>query len=332
MDPLTHTLTGLALSRAGLNRVTAHATPLLLLAANAPDIDVVALAWGALPYLHYHRHLTHAFAAVPLVALLPVPAVRLFVRKRFDWKRAYVVSFAGVATHPLLDWLNSYGIRFLLPFSGRWFRLDLVNLGDLWIWAALLVAALAPLLGRLVSSEIGAKPGSGRGWAVAALCFLAVYPFGRWLLHERAVEVLNARLYEGAAPVRVAAMPDSFNPLRWRGIVETPQAYSIHDVNLAGEFDPAGGRILYKPEMGERENAAARAARGTEAFRVFLDFSAYPYWRFAPAAGSEDAIRVEAMDLRFGAPPDQAFQASAVVDSAGRVRESRFEYRPGPER
>src|ERR1043165_1620564 len=40
MDPLTHTATGLFLSRAGLNRWTPLATPILLLAANAPDIDI----------------------------------------------------------------------------------------------------------------------------------------------------------------------------------------------------------------------------------------------------------------------------------------------------
>ena len=60
MDPLTHTATGLLLSRAGLNRWTPLATPILILAANAPDIDVVTAAGGSLNYLHYHRHLTHS--------------------------------------------------------------------------------------------------------------------------------------------------------------------------------------------------------------------------------------------------------------------------------
>jgi hypothetical protein len=42
---------GLALSRAGLNRLTPQATAILLLAANAPDIDVVSAAGGSLAYL-----------------------------------------------------------------------------------------------------------------------------------------------------------------------------------------------------------------------------------------------------------------------------------------
>ena len=43
MDNLTHTLTGLALSRAGLNRYYARAGLVLMLAANAPDIDVIVV-------------------------------------------------------------------------------------------------------------------------------------------------------------------------------------------------------------------------------------------------------------------------------------------------
>jgi len=122
MDPLTHTLTGLALSRAGLNRRSAYATPILMLAASAPDIDILAWLAGPAAYLHYHRHLTHAFVAIPFLALLPVLVVRLFARKPFDWKWAYLVSLVGVATHPLLDWMNAYGVRFWLPFSGEWLR------------------------------------------------------------------------------------------------------------------------------------------------------------------------------------------------------------------
>jgi inner membrane protein len=326
MDPLTHTLTGLALSRAGLNRLSAHATPILLLAANAADIDIVTLAGGSADYLHFHRHITHAFVAVPFLALLAVAVVRLFARKPFAWKWAYAVALAGALSHPLLDWMNAYGVRLLLPFSGEWLNLGIANLFDLWIWAVLLVAAGAPLLARLVSAEIGARPGSGRGLAIAALSFMLLYPFGRYLLHERALAVLNSRLYAGAAPARVVALPGVGNPFAWRGVVETGEFYSILDVNLLGEFDPTRGRVLYKPELRPREAAAARAASATKPFRSFLEFSQLPYWRFTPADRPEDAIRVEASDLRFGAPPQPRFVAWAIVDSGGRVLEAHFKY------
>lgn len=328
MDPITHTLTGLALSRAGLNRLSAHATPVLLLAASAPDIDIVTAPWGALNYLHYHRHITHALVMIPAMAFLTLLVVRPFVRKPFAWGWTYLVALVGVASHPLLDWMNAYGIRLFLPFSDRRCELDIASLPDFWMLGVLALAAVAPWFSRLVNSEIGARPGSGRGWAIAALCFLVLFSCGRYLLHERALAVLDARIYDGQAPERVAALPGPLNPFRWRGLVETEPFYEVFDVNLLGEFDPAGGQLLYKPEPDARQSAAAEAARRTEAFRVFLDFARYPYWRFTPLEEPPNGIRVEVTDLRFGMPPRGGFAVRAVVDGAGHVVESGFGFRP----
>ena len=142
--------------------------------------------------------------------------------------------------------------------------------------------------------------------------------------------VLDARIYNGMAPARVAAFPDPVNPFRWRGLVETEPFYALYDLNLLGEFDPAAGRILYKPELGPAEAAAADAARRTETFRAFLDFSQYPLWRFRPVDDPEPAIRVDVMDMRFGAPPRARFVATAVVRQNGQVLQSGFEFQPRP--
>ncbi len=332
MDPLTHTLTGLALSRVGLKRWSVHATPVLLVAANAPDLDIVTAAGGATNYLHYHRHITHALIAVPVMALLAVVVVRLFARKRFDWKWAYAVGFLGALSHPLLDWTNAYGIRLFLPFSGDWPRLDILNIVDVWIWAVLILAAVAPALSRLVSAEIGARSEAGRGWAIFALLFVLLFTTARYVLHQRAAAVLEARLYNGLPPRRVAALPGAFNPFRWTGLVDTGPFYSLNEVNLLGEFDPTAGRLLYKPEPEGKDAVALQAARRTETFRIFLDFSKYPLWRFSPSDEVENGTLVEAMDLRFGSPPAERFKASAVVDASGRVVDSWFGYNPSPRR
>ncbi len=87
---------------------------------------------------------------------------------------AFAISLAGVASHLLLDWTNAYGVRFLLPFSSGWYSLDLNNIIDVWMWAVLILAAVGPWVGRLVSSEVGARSGSGRGLAIFALAFAGV--------------------------------------------------------------------------------------------------------------------------------------------------------------
>jgi inner membrane protein len=310
MDLLTHSATGVFLGRAGLNRCCEQAPWILLLAANAPDIDIVTLLGGPLKYLDYHRHLTHSLAALPAMALLPVLAVRLFSRKPLRWRAAYGISFVAVGSHLLLDWTNMYGIRLLLPFSGRWFRLDLTAVVDLWIWAAVLVALAGPVLVRLVNAEIGARPGGGgRGFAVFALLFLLAYNGGRAVLHARAVATLDARMYAGAAPLRVVALPDPVNPLAWRGLVETREFYGVHELSLLEEFDPSRGATYYKADPGP----AISAANGTAVFRDFFRFSQFPLERTTPLPEPEGATRVEALDMRFGTPAQPAFVATAIL-------------------
>ncbi|HTQ56248.1 MAG TPA: metal-dependent hydrolase [Bryobacteraceae bacterium] len=324
MDPLTHSATGLFLGRAGLNRFSSHPAWILILAANAPDIDFVTLAGGQLNYLNYHRHLTHSLAAMPVMALLTVLLVRPFARKPFRWLGSLAIALIAVASHLLLDLTNTYGVRLLLPFSARWFHLDLTSLIDVWIWAALLIALVGPVLVRLVNAEIGAHaPHPGRGFAIFALLFLLLSNAGRAVLHSRATAVLNARIYSGEAPMRVAALPDPANPLAWRGLAQTPDFYSIQEFNLLQEFAPERGLIFYKAEPGP----ATKAANNTPAFRDFFRFSQYPFERAIPVADPEGGTRVEAMDLRFGSPLHPAFVATAIVDGHAQVVRSWFSFR-----
>jgi inner membrane protein len=320
MDNLTHSAVGLFLKRAGLDLGVPHAGWILVLAANAPDIDVVSLAGGTLTYLTCHRHLTHSLPLLPLMAVLPVLLVRLVSRKPLPWKRAYAISAIGVASHVALDFTNIYGVRLLLPFTERWHQLDIFHIVDLWIWVAIAVALAGPALVKLVNSEIGARRAPPvRGFAVFALVFLVIWAAGRGVLHERAVAVLDARLYEGAAPLRVAAMPNFATPFRWRGLVETREFYSVHRIDLLGQFDPARGQRFYKPEPGPAIDAALR----TRTMRDFLRFAQYPLWRVSPALEPEPGTRVEVFDMRFGTPLDPGFMAMVVLDERGApVRES----------
>ena len=91
------------------------------------------------------------------------------------WKIAYGLSRSSASPAiVLLDWTNAYGIRLLLPFSSRWFQLDLTNIFDFWFWGILALAWLGPLLAKLVSSEIGARPGPGAAWPYSLCAFLCV--------------------------------------------------------------------------------------------------------------------------------------------------------------
>ena len=324
MDNLTHTLIGIVLSRAGLNRICPRSGVLLALASNVPDIDIVTVwSGGTLSYLQHHRGATHALVMSPVMALLPALVVWLAMRRRLSLARAWGISLVGVIGHLLLDWTNIYGIRLLWPFRADWQRLDIVSVIDPWIWILLSATLLWMLLARLVSSEIGARPGAGRGLACAALAVLCGYEFGRWVLHERAVATLESRIYEGQTPRRTFAFPSAMNPMRWTGLVEIRSGYMLHSIDLSTDFDSTAGRMMYWPEP----SSEIEAARQTPAFQGFRAFSQAPFLRVTRLPEPEGAVQVEAVDLRFGVPGEGRFTAMAVV-AGGKVIESRFQFTP----
>lgn len=152
MDPIAHTFTGMALAAAGLRRATPLATAAVLMAVNAPDVDVFSGFFGEYAPMAFRRGWTHGVLAIvlwPFVLAGVLLAWDRFVRRRRDPAAAPVragpllaVALVGVATHPALDWLNNYGLRWLMPFDGRWFYGDAVFIIDPWLWLLLGGAAL----------------------------------------------------------------------------------------------------------------------------------------------------------------------------------------------
>ncbi|MBC8029505.1 MAG: metal-dependent hydrolase [Pyrinomonadaceae bacterium] len=146
MDNLTHSLIGLAASKAGLEKLSPGTTTLCLLAANAPDADIVSLLGGRWTYLHQHRGITHSIAGT-LVLALALPLVFYLVDwllarfrnrpRRIKLRGLLIASVLVSATHPLMDWTNNYGVRFLLPWDSGWSYGDMVFIIDPFLWLAL---------------------------------------------------------------------------------------------------------------------------------------------------------------------------------------------------
>ncbi len=147
VDPVAHTFAGATLAVAGLRRASPLATAVLLVGANAPDVD--ALAYFAAPFasLAFRRGMTHGVLALVLWPFLIVGLalawdrlVRRRVRRDLEPARAgplLGIAALAVLTHPTLDWLNNYGLRWLMPFDGTWFYGDAVFIIDPWLWLCL---------------------------------------------------------------------------------------------------------------------------------------------------------------------------------------------------
>jgi membrane-bound metal-dependent hydrolase YbcI (DUF457 family) len=82
LDNLTHSLFGLTLARTPLGRAGRGTTAALVLASNAPDIDIVATAGGAIKYLQWHRGPTHG--ALGMIGLGIVSAAFVWLGRRIS--------------------------------------------------------------------------------------------------------------------------------------------------------------------------------------------------------------------------------------------------------
>jgi inner membrane protein len=279
----------------------------MIIAANAPDLDLLGSGFNNIRYLAWHRGVTHSLLAWPVWAVLIALAVRWVAKRQKQtvpgWGIAIALGLVGVGSHLLLDWTNAYGIRLFAPVWPVWYAANLEPIIDPWIWAVLLACLGVPMLLNLVSREVGSRGSAHRASAVVALTFLVGWCGVRWFVQQRAEEVLNQplALYQGQAPQLTGVLPSTVSPLTWYGIADFPDHYLLTYVDAAsGHIDYTEPQQIYmKPQW----TPALKRAEQTPAGQTFLAFARYP---LAEIFQGEHGTRVFLTDLRFvhaGLPP-----------------------------
>src|SRR5205807_1419712 len=138
LDNVTHTLVAATLARTKLSRAGRGTTAALVLASNAPDIDIVATAGGALKYLEWHRGPTHG--PVGIIGLGVATAGLVWIGERLMKRRSSdsasfamltAVSMIAICCHVLMDLPTAYGTRLLSPFDWHWFAVDWMPIVDI---------------------------------------------------------------------------------------------------------------------------------------------------------------------------------------------------------
>ncbi len=187
MENIAHTLVGYSLSKAGLQKTTPYATAALMIGANLPDVEVAGSLFGA-NYLDSHRGVSHSAAGILVLSVGLAGAFwivsrirRTGARERLKLFPLWYVSFLGLLSHPLLDFLNDYGLRPWLPFNSRKYYGDLLSIVDPWLWlifgsAAFLMTASRrgrirwAVLGSILALLVGGSRPARAGSAVDSKC------------------------------------------------------------------------------------------------------------------------------------------------------------------
>ena len=283
MDNVTHTLFAATLARTPLGRAGRGTLAALVIASNAPDIDIVAaVGGGTTTYLEWHRGPTHG--PLGLVGLgLATAGVVWLGRAGLDRWRArrapetdprkdaslgmlVSISMIGVLLHILMDLPTSYGTRLLSPFDWRWFAVDWLPIVDIYL--------LIALAAGLVFGELS-KP-SRRRLAAIVLAVMAANYGVRAVAHGQAMRLAPRLLGPGLAEpcdsqsvtmdgaldvwprahqppapsgrtclIEVATVPTFASPFRWRVIAHLSNGYELHDL------DVLDARLRTAPTSGE---------------------------------------------------------------------------------
>lgn len=341
MDPLTHTLVGTSLAATQLGKKTRLATPALVIGANLPDVDVLSYFRGEDFALGFRRGWTHGVLALVVLPALLAGLLMLWDRwhgrrhldRRFSPRWILTLSYLACFTHPFLDWLNNYGMRWWMPFRDTWYYGDSVFIMDPWLWLVLgagwligrrpsrsaLIAAvvMATLVVWLVNSRApDYLPVVGSVFAVLLVAFIW-QPKTAWLAAHRTstTGLLLAAFYIGALisihsqtvsrvqeelPERgiesvdeLLAGPRPANPLVWDIVLGT------EDVYLWGRFDWLEGGSLV---MSEAELPAARESPHWNAIVAsgqspgFLSWTRFPWLE---TEIQEDTMQIYLMDARY---------------------------------
>jgi inner membrane protein len=311
MDNLCHTLVGAALGQAGLKRSTPLAMVTLLVGANLPDVDAVTYLYADSPTsFAFRRGWTHgvlAMAVLPVVLGGAMLGWDRFVRRRRRPQKAparfralLLLSFVSVLSHPLLDFLNTYGVRFLHPFSKRWFYGDALFIVDPWVWLALAVGITWSAVRRRRGHTQPEQPSRAALGLTAAyiLAMLASSAAGRSLVRRSA-------LAAGLSPGRVIVSPVAIDPFQRIVSLEVPGGYRVGSMRWrtrpAIPFAPA---FIPRNDRNPLAVAAARSRDGSK----FLVWARFPYFEVQREG---DVATVTIRDARY--PGEFGSWASARV-------------------
>jgi inner membrane protein len=303
LDNLAHALAGAALGQAGLKAKTGLGMATLIIAANLPDVDAFGLLIGE--NLAWRRGWTHGPIAMLVLPPLLVGAMLLF--DRWQARRGtrpagrlpvhagwlFALAYIGWASHPLLDLMNTYGIRLLMPCSERWFYGDTLFIIDVWLWTAL-------ALGCWLSSRRWRRGAAGAGRpALISLAATALYTIamGASSLAAEAI-TRDAAAAQGHGPIRTAvASPVPFNPFRREVVFGTDEAYGFGVLRWTPAPDLRLDPVLRPKNMNDPAIAEARRQKPVA---DFLYWSRLP---FATVERRPDATIVTIADARYSSGP-----------------------------
>jgi inner membrane protein len=225
-------------------------------------------------------------------------------------RQLLLLSFISILSHPILDTLNTYGVRWLMPFSHRWFYGDALFIVDPWLWLALALGVYCT-----ARREKAKRPEPTRPARLALICVMVYATL-------MAVSGLAARLIlrrevapESAAIESIMAGPVPLTPLVREFVVEQEAHYLVGTFRWLTRPHTNRAAILTYPR-GWPSHPAARLAAESPLGRRFLGWARFPTVTIQQVGPNSFVVHI--VDLRYARRPGENFGTVSIPVTVGR--------------
>ncbi len=322
MDNVCHTLAGAALAESGLARRTALGYATLLIGANLPDLDVLAFLGGPLAVLEWRRGWSHGIVALGVLPFLLVASMLLIDRVSQRMRRAVIPSevragqllllaFVAIASHPVLDTLNTYGVRWLIPWRSDWSYGDTLFIVDPWVWLALGAGVWISRRRRQARERNVVPEVPARRALLFTACYVAIMAAANIASRRIAVRELGSA---HPGPVRsLMSAPVVANPFARQVVFEQEDAYRVAPFSWLSSPRNDLAAIRTFPATPP-SHPAISAAAATTVGRRFLGWARFPSFSIDSSAAG---YVVHIVDLRYALRPGVRFGSVSVNVGTG---------------
>lgn len=291
----------------------------MLIGANLPDVDVLAFLGGPNFPLAFRRGWTHGIPALFVLPFLLAGALagadRLISRlsgavipSAVRPRELLLLSFIAVWSHPLLDTLNVYGIRWLMPLAERWYYGDVLFIVDPWL--ILILGVGIWFSRRRARSRQLFRTGHEQPARVAiagAAAYIAIMTFASSA--GAAIATREVATLTGEEPSRIMMGPVPVDPFTRRIVAEQEGAYLVAGFHWlrSPRVDPASVRLYPRGPWDSEPVRRASLDRDAQDWLVWARFPAVAI-DSTPSTGPV----VHFMDIRYAEAPNSGFGSFSV--------------------
>jgi inner membrane protein len=279
---------------------------------------VLAFLDGPAADLSFRRGWTHGLLAMAVLPFLLTGGVLLLDSASRRASRSnlpsgvvprqiLLLSFLSILSHPILDSLNTYGVRWLMPFSGHWFYGDTLFIVDPWVWLALGTGVMLSRR-RGTRGHFGMQGRPARvalGATAAYVVAMALSGAGARMMATRELVALTG------TPVEALMVgPLAVNPMVRHVVASQGDSYRIATFRWLRRPHLDRASVRSYPR-GRPDTPAVAAAVATLVGRRFLGWARFPVFSVESIG---PATLVHIVDLRYAEHPGAGFGTATILE------------------